>query len=289
MTRVGFVMTNYNNASYTRGAVESLAKSPDWAECDVAIVDNNSTPEDVDALRRLQQEHPRVHLVLNESNLGYFRGLNVGLRYLREREPALNLIVVGNNDLVFPPDFVSALWANAALLERHWVIAPDLITLDGVHQNPHVLNAISKPRQAVYDLYFASYPLALSIRWIARITRRFTSRTDTGAHRIAGPIYMGYGACYILGPQFFRNFSELWAPVFLMGEEYFLSKQLGDRGQQVYYEPSIRVQHYDHASIDKLPSRQMWLVARESHRVYRRYERLLPTVTPRFFRPFRSK
>jgi GT2 family glycosyltransferase len=277
MRRVGFVMTNYNNASFTRGAVESLATSPRWSECHVVIVDNNSTAEDVDALRQLQAEHPRIHLVLNKSNLGYFPGLNIGLRFLRGRDPGLDLIVVGNNDLVFPPDFVDSLWASAGLLEQHWVISPNLITLDGVHQNPHVIKAISRPRQAIYDLYFASYPLALAIRWIARITRRFTSRTDTRAHGTAGPIYMGYGACYILGPQFFRNFSELWAPVFLMGEEFFLTKQLRDRGQQIYYEPSIRVQHYDHASTDKLPSRQMWLVARESHRVCRRYEKLLRT------------
>lgn len=275
MTRIGFVMTNYNNAVYTRGAVESLVKSPQWTQCEVVVVDNNSQPIDVAALERLKNEYPRIHLVLNDENIGYFPGLNVGIRYLRERYADLGVMVVGNNDLVFPQDVVESLWAISPLLECHAVVSPALVTLDGVHQNPHVVSAISKSRQLVYDIYFASYPLALMIRWIAKITRPFTRRRDSDAHRNARLIHMGYGACYILGPRFFRQFTELWAPTFLMGEEFFLSKQLRDRGQQIYYEPSITIQHYDHASTDKLPSRQMWLVARASHKVYRQYEKLL--------------
>jgi GT2 family glycosyltransferase len=265
-------MTNYNNAAYTRGAVQSLAKSPHWSDCEIVIVDNSSAAEDVRELERLKQEYPRIHVTLNELNVGYFRGLNTGIRYLREHYQGLDVIVVGNNDLVFPRDFVDAVLANAVLLERCWVIAPDIITLDGVHQNPHVLAGISKSRKLIYDLYYASYLLAISIRWIARVTRRFTRRTDSDAHRVAGPINQGYGACYILCPQFFRHFEELWAPTFLMGEEYFLSKQLLDKGQQVYYEPSIQVQHYDHASTDMMPNRKMWLITREAHRIYREFE-----------------
>ena len=270
--RVGFVMTNFNNASFTRGAVESLAISPHWPACEVVIVDNSSAVEDVAELKRLKQEYPQIHLVLNELNVGYFRGLNVGIRYLRVQFPRIDLMVVGNNDLVFPREFVDALRANAALLERYWVISPDVVTLNGVHQNPHVITAISRPRKLVYDLYYASYPFALLIRWLARVTRRFTRRADSDSHKIAGPIHMGFGACYILGPHFFRHFAELWAPSFLMGEESFLSKQLRDKGQQLYYEPSIQVQHHDHASIDKVPNRQMWLVSRDARKLYRQYE-----------------
>jgi GT2 family glycosyltransferase len=270
--RVGLVMTNYNNASFTRGAIESLVKSPHWAQCEVVVVDNRSAKEDVAHLERLKQEHPRMHLVLNRENAGYFPGLNTGIRYLRGHFPDLDLIVVGNNDLVFPPNFIDSIAASAPLLERYWVISPDIITLDGVHQNPHVLHAVSRPRRLIYDIYYSSYPLALAIRWFARITRPFTRRSDTDFHKVAGPIHMGIGACYILGPHFFKHFEELWAPTFLMGEEFFLSKQLRDHGQQIYYEPLIKVQHHDHASVDKVPSRQMWLVSREAHKVYRQYE-----------------
>ena len=43
-----------------------------------------------------------------------------------------------------------------------------------------------------------------------------------------------------------------------MGEEYFLSKQLSDKGLHTYYEPSIKVTHHCHSAIDKIPSRKIW-------------------------------
>jgi hypothetical protein len=59
-----------------------------------------------------------------------------------------------------------------------------------------------------------------------------------------------------------------------MGEEFFLSKQLSDQGMQVYYEPAIRVQHYCHAAVGRVPGRRMWEIARVAHKVYRRHVRI---------------
>jgi hypothetical protein len=180
-------------------------------------------------------------------------------------------MVIGNNDLVFPPDFVAALDRQAALCERYPVICPDLLTLDGVHQNPHVLEGVSRAREIVWDLYFSNYHLAVLIRKAAALTRRLTERKDYLGHRQGGPIYMGYGACYILTPRFFEEIGTLWCPTFLMGEEFYLAKQLEARGHRFYYEPSILVQHHDHATVSKLPSRQLWQYTRDYHKVYRKF------------------
>ncbi|EKD97397.1 MAG: glycosyl transferase family 2 [uncultured bacterium] len=75
----------------------------------------------------------------------------------------------------------------------------------------------------------------------------------------------------MIGPKFFQHFGELWAPTFLMGEEYFLSKQLSDQGMQTYYTPEIRLTHCCHGSLHSVPSRKLWQLAREAHKVYRRY------------------
>jgi hypothetical protein len=57
----------------------------------------------------------------------------------------------------------------------------------------------------------------------------------------------------------------------MMYEEYFLSKQLSDRGQSVFYEPAIQVVHHWHGSLDKLPSKQRWRMAKVAHKEYRKY------------------
>lgn len=279
--KVGFVCTNYNNSSYTRSAIVSLHNSTRPDDVRIVVVDNNSGAEDVHALEQIASEYPHVELALCPQNLGYFPGLNVGIRQLRRTFADIQHIVVGNNDLEFPPDFVETLQAHRDVFRSWAVVSPDLITPDGTHQNPHVLRPISRLRQLAWEVYFLSYSAAVLIKWAARITKRFTVRPENShhgmLHKSAGPIEQGYGACYLLGPIFFEHFSGLCAPTFLMQEEFFLYEQLKCIGQMTYYDPRFLVHHHGHASTERLPSRRHWKLSRKAHSVYKRYLAMPPT------------
>jgi GT2 family glycosyltransferase len=267
---IGFVCTNYNNSSHTYEALRSLSNTGSH-RCRVVVVDNNSDCANVDKLAGITGEFNNVELILNNENLGYFNGLNVGIRHLRRTKPDIDVMIVGNNDLVFPTDFVEGLIANWPLFEKYPVISPDIVTLDGVHQNPHVIHGISRFREFVYAMYDANYFLASAIGKLASITRRFTDRPDETLHQVAQEIEQGYGACYLLSPVFFHYFAELWAPTFMMHEETFLSRQLWEKGLSVYYEPSIRVLHSCHGAMGAVTSRNAWKFSRDSRRIYRHY------------------
>ena len=271
--KLGYVCTNFNNSHFTVDAIRSLAASAgSMHDFYAVVVDNQSAFEQVEILRNLAAEFPdSVDLQLNDQNLGYFSGLNCGIRHMREHHPEVQHLVIGNNDLLFPVDFCTALERNLSVLNQHAVVSPDIVTLDGQHQNPHVIRTISKARELVYDLYFANYLLAQVILWVARVSRSVTARRDHRQHHIAQAIYQGHGSCYLIGPKFFQHFQELWAPTFLMSEEYFLSKQLSDLGMQTWYEPAISLTHCYHGSLNSVPSRKRWQIAREAHKVYRRY------------------
>jgi len=271
--KIGYVCTNYKNTADTREAVCSLRRNG-GDEYRIVVVDNNSDNESVEALKKLANEFENVELILNKDNVGYFRGLNQGIRHLRSSQPDINITVVGNNDLVFPADFAESIRSNLSTLEKYAVVSPDIVTLDGVHQNPHVIHKIGKFREFIYNLYYANYYLAIAIRKLAKLTSSFTDRPDKTHHDVAQKIYQGYGACYVLGPVFFRHFVELWAPSFLMHEEYFLSKQLSDKGLSVYYEPSIRVQHRCHGAMATITSRKAWEAARAAQKIYRQHVRI---------------
>jgi GT2 family glycosyltransferase len=271
--KIGYVCTNYNNSALSREAVSSLRRNGGH-EFRIVVVDNHSDKENVEALKDLANEFENVELILNQENAGYFRGLNLGIRHLRARHPDIDIIVVGNNDLVFPTDFAESIRKNVATFEKYPVVSPDIITLDGIHQNPHVISKIGKFREFIYDLYYANYYVALGIRQMAKLSRGFTDRPDETRHDVAQEIYQGYGACYVLGPVFFRHFEELWAPTFLMHEEYFLSKQLSDKGLSVYYEPSIKVQHRCHGAMATITGRKAWEAARAAQRIYRQHVKI---------------
>lgn len=272
--KFGFVFTNYNNSQYTKDVIHSLSINKNFDDCFIVIVDNNSEADDLDNLKKINTNYPSVKIIFNVENCGYFKGLNIGIKYLRDKNPDIDFITIGNNDLYFSLDYLDAIIDKRNLFDKHPVVSPDLITLDGVHQNPHVIDKISKSREIIYDLYYSNYYLSVLIGYAAKITKRFTDRSDEDQFEIAQTIHQGYGACYILGPLFFENFSSLWAPTFLMGEEFFLSKQLEQKGMKVYYEPSIKVNHHDHATMGKLPSKKLWKISKESHKIYRKYNKI---------------
>jgi GT2 family glycosyltransferase len=280
--RIGFVCTNYNNSRYSRAATASLHDGGSMADVHCVIVDNNSREQDVAALKEIRRDYPAVELLLHGENVGYFAGLNLGIAHLRARWPDLQHIVVGNNDLVFAPDFVGALRRHREIFDTWAVVAPDLQTPTGGHQNPHVIYPISAFRRTIWDLYYRSYRLAVLIKHFARLTRRVTARDEFAPgnrmHETPQPILLGYGACYILGPAFFRHFAQLFAPTFMMQEEFFLAEQLKLIGQTMYYDPRFVVMHHDHASIDELPSRHFWQISQEAHHVYKRFLTLPPAV-----------
>lgn len=269
---IGFVFTNFNNSSFTREVVKSLEDSPHSENHFVVIVDNKSNKKDIESLQEIEKEYSSVKVIYNQENIGYFSGLNIGIRHLRKSSLSLDCIVVGNNDLVFPADFYDRLISCHDRLDRYAVISPDLITLDGVHQNPLVRTKVSSFRKFVWGVYYSNYYLALIIRWFAKVTRTLSERKDYTSHQNRGVINLGYGACYILTPVFFQYFEELWAPTFLMYEEFFLSRQLSEKGLEIFYEPIIIVNHHDHATTDNLPSKKFWEISRKSFYVSKKYQ-----------------
>jgi GT2 family glycosyltransferase len=270
--KFGYVCTNYNNSQFSIDAVRSVVAGRH--EFLTVVVDNQSRPEEVAKLAEFAASRDDVHVLLNPENSGYFRGLNLGLRRIRQLRPDLDVIVTGNNDLVFPLDFADSVECCRELLARYPVIAPNIVTLDGVHQNPHVIARTTPMREMMYDLYFSNYHLARFMRWTARLMGSLAARGDEAQHRVGQPIYQGHGSCYLLTRLFFEHFTELWAPTFLMGEEFFLSKQLSDGGFQAWYEPSIVVQHHCHVAVGALPSRRFWEISKEAHKIYRKHVKI---------------
>jgi GT2 family glycosyltransferase len=284
--RIAFVCTNYNNAAVTEAAVRSLHGAAGDVQIRHVIVDNRSRDDELDRLRELAAAHDQVDLIESPTNRGYFRGLNLGLAHLRQRYPDHEYVVVGNNDLLFTADFVQQLERHREVLDEWAVVAPDLVTPEGAHQNPHVRVSISRWRKRVWRVHAASYPAAMAVRLLARLTRCLTARPEnapTSRHYLEpGPVEQGYGACYLLGPAFWRHFRRLAAPTFLMQEEFFLSEQLKLIGQSVYYDPRFSITHAGHATTGAIPSRRQWQFVHEAHRVYRHYESLSASDRRRF-------
>jgi GT2 family glycosyltransferase len=270
-TVLGFVFTNYNSSEDTKNAIQSINATMEKSIYQIVVVDNNSNEESVGALKLLERDFSNVHLILSNENVGYFKGLNLGIKYIRDNFKEISYMVIGNNDLIFPENFYNLILKNLEIFKKYPVISPNIVTREGIRQNPQVIKKISTLREIVYDLYYCNYYFAIIIKKIAELTHKFTDRNDEKDFRIPQEISQGHGSCYILGPVFFENFEQLNAPTFLMGEEFFLSLQLQRKNLSVYYVPDISVLHECHSSIAKVPNKKMWHISKKSHKEYRKY------------------
>lgn len=265
-----FICTNYNNSHYTEGAVDTLLAG-DNPPALIVVVDNASEPDQQDALRRSVGGRPGVDLLFSLQNVGYFAGLNLGLHRALALVPDADAYIVGNNDLEFPADFGTQVAHRADTIAARLVVAPNIVTVTGRPQNPHAIRPLGRFRGLVLDGYALSFTLARLLTWVARHTQTVTRRKDVEQHHAEGFIFMGLGACYILSRRFLDVVGELPAEVFLMHEEFFLSRRIAEEGETVYYIPEIVVRHHDHGSIGAVSSRRIWNYWRDSHRRYRQY------------------
>lgn len=260
-----FICVNYNNSDYTESLIESVLSQEQ--ESFVIVVDNKSNEQELEKLELIESKYKnRIKLIKSNDNLGYFGGLNLGLKDLPKTKP----IIVGNNDLIYEKNFTTVI-SNAVYPEDALVIAPNVITKDGYHQNPHCRNRVSRVRKTLYDIYFSNYAAAIVLTWGSHIINKLKGGRNNSFDQNRGYIHMGIGACYVLMPSFFEYFNELDDKVFLYGEEAYLAGQLMSVNAKIYYEPQAMVHHEESATLAKVASKIKYGYMKSSYYDYKKY------------------
>ncbi|HEX4520335.1 MAG TPA: glycosyltransferase family 2 protein [Gaiellaceae bacterium] len=102
------VVLSWNRREDTLACLRSLAAVTE-PELKTIVVDNASDDGTVEAVR---VEFPGVELVVNDANLGFAEGNNVGIR--RALEAGAEWVLILNNDVEVDPGFLSPLLEEAA-------------------------------------------------------------------------------------------------------------------------------------------------------------------------------
>ena len=116
--RITAVVVTYKSARVVGAALTSLRRSHERGLLECIVVDNLSTDETVEIVRR---EHPWAHLIPTGKNLGYGRGCNVGLA-----ETTTPYVMFMNPDATIEPDHVERLRAFLEARPAVGMVAPAL-------------------------------------------------------------------------------------------------------------------------------------------------------------------
>ncbi len=121
--RVAAIVLNHNRPDDTIVCVRSVLALE--GGCEVAVVDNGSTDDSVEAVRTA---HPGVAILETGGNLGFGGGMNVGIAWALERN--VDYVWLLNNDVIAEPPALLALLASAGRHPRIGIVGSVVVDMD---------------------------------------------------------------------------------------------------------------------------------------------------------------
>lgn len=218
-----YVILHYMAGQDTVECVESIIKASTESEHNISIVvvDNGSTNDSYEFLKRELENNDKVMLLHSDDNLGFAKGNNIGFRYAKHQLKADFIVMLNNDTILSQTDFNEVL-VHKYEEKKYAVLGPDIVTADGYHQNPGdkqnwSLNELRifrlKKRVQIFLSYFKKDK-----------EENITSNSDYRADVLQGDVEntILHGACWIFSPIYIQKFEGINDETFLYMEEDIL-------------------------------------------------------------------
>lgn len=255
--KVAFVILHYLALDVTARCIESIQKVLSCDDYHIVVVDNGSDNSSGKELMERYAGNDDVEVICLEKNLGFSAGNNVGYSYAKEQLHSEFIIVINNDTEMIQEDFVERAikcYDNVV----YYVLGPDIINLEGVHQSPqrdHVITKVEARKWYIKRWLFSTYlhiHKRLKLSDDCFVLKRYMRHdNDRKAHLltdIAQENVELQGACFIFSPIYVEKnekaFEEL---TFMYGEEALLLLRCAKNGWKVVYDPKLKIKHAEKA------------------------------------------
>jgi GT2 family glycosyltransferase len=104
MIDVSIIIPNWNGGKVLEECLTSILQHTVLPTFELIVIDNGSTDDGPDVIRRLASDDSHIRTIFNEENLLFARACNQGYEISRGRD-----ILVANNDIILVDDAVCAL------------------------------------------------------------------------------------------------------------------------------------------------------------------------------------
>jgi len=262
----GIVILNYLNYEDTIDLIKSISKQ-EWADkVNVYIVDNaspNSSVEYIEAA--INEEKFTVDVISQDSNCGFARGENVGIR--QARNDGCDFVISINSDVTIDKldrNFLNKIESVFYDDESIAIITPQIYDSDGLNQNPMEIFPPSLTKKILWKLffltrldyvyYFVRMYLMFTIvsKYVESRNRRTLIRRSKETQVVSRYIYAAHGSCIVLTPTYFGLYCGHDEQVFMYCEEYIKAEQLKNNNLKTWYEDTLTVSHKTSKSVEMM-------------------------------------
>ena len=225
---IAVVVLNYNSLVDTIKCIQFLRKQ--LVSTHIIVVDNASIEHITDSgLQITDNSQLSIELICAEENRGYSAGNNIGLR--RAVELGCEYALVVNPDMeIVDPYYVEKLMAVMQADEDVVVAATDIVTPEGVHQNPMLADGNWRT----------------SFGWVTSLLRpqkRVEAYDFIGDYAVSGYCAKVSGCCLMLRCSFLQEIGYFDEYPFLYCEEAILASQVARAGKRMYYLADTQAVH----------------------------------------------
>lgn len=251
---VVFVVLHYQDADITYKCVAAIEKVMREVDYHIIIVDNASPDEIGRKIKKYYKANKHCTVILNQRNLGFAQGNNIGYLYAKKHYSPQYIIVMNNDVIIEDVDFPKKVEKISCETEFD-ILGPNIIRADtGQRQNPmrshyyEELQTLFKEyrKRYKYPLFYFSFEV-IQGKIREKLLKR--ERTQMVKHneidipeRMYNPVL--HGACYICAKRFIDSEDALFDPrTFLYWEEYLLWLKCYKKKYTLVYDPSVSVLH----------------------------------------------
>ena len=252
---IAFVILHYLNDEDTIECVESIINKVDTDNYKVVIVDNGSDNGSIERVINHFTDFNIIHYVMNKQNLGFSRGFNCGIRYVRSMWDARYIAVINNDIILFSDNLLHVL--NEKYLKYQFaVFGPMIITRDGDATTNPVRMTVKTLKEAQRDLKKTKVRLKLCNLHCELIYDLFSRAYNAIMKKKKKAIVSDvidcklHGCFWVFSEKYFERFAGLKSLTFLYGEEDILHRRVLHADMHTVYSPDYVVYHKEDGATD---------------------------------------
>lgn len=281
-----FVILHYKTYKDTVECVGSIQKKVDTDKYHIVIIDNASSNGSLEELQTYYRDEKKITIISNHQNMGFARGLNIGIRYARKKYEPQYIAAINNDILLLNDDIVFKL--NEKMQKYQFTVCgPMIITRDGkcstnpmgdtITSKEEVDRRINHYKNIIKVCKFGAYSIYKSLKKRHHCNPSMDYLEDKVDYKL-------HGSFLVFSELFFQDFNGLDESTFLYAEEDILYLHLIKNGHRTLYTPDIRVYHKeDSATNEAIPDdvKKMRFVSDNCIRSLQVYLRLLDEYNDR--------
>lgn len=235
---VSVIIVNYNTRDLTLQCLNSVYKKTKHLNFEVIIVDNASSDDSVEVLRK---EYPQVCLIGSKENLGFGRANNIGIKQSSGR-----MLFLLNPDTILINNAIYELYSFLCSHENIAICGGQLYDMD-----------LNKTHS--YSLLFPSINWELNIFSRGLISWFLSHRFDENIRR-DGYSSVAYitGADMMIRRTIIDKYGAFNPTFFMYFEETELSYRYKKNGMAIAYTPAAKIVHLEGKSFEYMEKRDFF-------------------------------